>query len=144
MPTIDETIEATVAAAILAAIPASGAEGRKIPAVRQGDTLPKILLACAYDRESPGENTTAYKRNVFYSLLIVFYTKSNLGSTGDETLNAWRQTVARLLYGPTLAGVPEVNDFIPRPVPPAAIPPLPFGVDTQAVMYDVETYEPTA
>lgn len=141
MPSMDENIEAQVVTDINTAIGSTVAYGRKIPTVREGEDTPRITVACAYDREEPGENTDPYRRNVFYSLLIVFYTRSNLGSTGDETLNAWRQIVTKLLYGPTLAGVPEVDDIRFMRLPASAIPPLPDGIDTQGLMFEVETYE---
>ena len=142
MATLDEIIEAEVAQLVAAACPGSAAEGRKVLAFREGESLPRALLACSYDREEPGENTPGYERRVYYRLLIVFAVKSNLGSIGDETLNAWRQKSARILYGPTLPTVPEVDDIRQVGVPAAAIPPQPFPVDTQALAYEIVTYEP--
>ena len=144
MPTTDERIEAKAAAIIAAAIPAATVEGRKSLASRQGDTYPLILCGCGYQREQPGDST--YTRNVTYRLTVALYTRSDKAKTGDETINNWRELVAKALYSPQAFksgadAVTEVNDTRATMVATLSQPQRPEGVDMQSVAFNIETYE---
>lgn len=150
MASVDTMIENSVAAIILAALPDSNAEARKTLVLREGETTPRVLVRCGYLRSQAGDTDAEHKRNCFYSLTVRIYNRTNTMVAGDTTIKDWREQILKLLYGPELPNVEvdgrNVVDDI-RPVnsslyAPGAFAQLPAGVDSEALCFEVETYEP--
>lgn len=139
---VDEDIGNAVAGLISAAIPAVPCDHRKVMTLREGEESPRIIVRCVFERSQAGENGTNQKLNNFYHLTIRLVKRTNQQVTIESDLKNWRQTVNRLLFGPTLSGVAVVDDIRPVQNRVSALPQLPKGVDSEAISFEVETFEP--
>lgn len=139
---VDEDIADAVAGLIATAIPTVDTDARKVLVLREGESTPRIMVRCMFDRSAAGHNDSSYRLNNIYHLTVRLVNRSNKQITHDVDLHQWRQIVNRILFGPTLTGVAVVDDIRPVQNRVSALPQLPAGVDTEAISFEVETYEP--
>lgn len=139
---VDEDIAEAVAGIISVAIPSVPCDARKVLTLREGESDPRIMVRCNFDRSQAGENGSDRRLNNFYYLTIRLIRRTNQQTTIETDLKNWRQTVNRLLFGPTLSGVAVVDDIRPVQNRVSALPQLPKGVDSEAISFEVETFEP--
>lgn len=139
---VDSDIATAVAGLITTAIPSVPCDARKVLTLREGESDPRIMVRCVFERSFAGENGTNERLNNFYHLTIRLVKRTNQQTTLETDLKGWRQTINRLLFGPTLTGVSVVNDIRPVNNRVSALPQLPKGVDSDAISFEVETYEP--
>jgi len=141
MPSKDKDIEDAVIAILTADSVFTGVivDSRKLLVLRQNESVPRIMLKCVYDRAYAGDSE--FPINAFYILTIRLVDRNSKAITGTETLKEWRGRILQLLYGPSLSGASFIDDI--RPVRPqrSAMPQMPEGVDSEAVAFEVETYE---
>lgn len=140
MPT-ETDIEDAVAALIVAAIPATNATARKTLNLLEGESVPRVMVRCAFDRGQAGHNEDSHRFNGFYTLYVRMFDRNNKAKTGDNTIKTWQDQIVKLLFGPTIAAVPVVSDITPMRASPRALAQTPPGVDSALLQFEVETYE---